>query len=119
MPLPCVSHTSVLLGIDRLGGSGAVMARLGSTGLEYCGLQSLPCLLRDMFTARRSHCVENHNEVIAINALHLDEVDDSLDVLKKLVTLSMLVGLMPGVRQEARGGRDGGQLIEVPAQNRR
>ena len=83
-------------------------ARLRRTVLDGRGLQSLPCLLRDMFTARRSHGGDTLDDVLDSKALHLDEVDDVLNVLKKLVTLSMLVGMMPGIRQEARGGRDGG-----------
>ena len=83
-------------------------ARLRSTGVDGRGLQSLPCLLRDVFTARRSHGGENSNEVRVSKALHLDEVDGVPHVLKELVALLMLVGLVHGVRQEARGGRDGG-----------
>ena len=107
-PVPYVSHTSVLICIARMGFAGAVQARLLSTGSDGSGLRSLPCLSRDMFAARRLHGGENINEVRVTKALHLDEVDDVLHVLTKLVTLMTLVGLVPGIRQEARGGRDGG-----------
>ena len=109
-------HTSAL----RLADECLVGHRqAGGTVLDDRGLQSLPCLLRDMFTARHSHGGENHNEVLVIKPLNLDEVDDVLHVLKERVARTMLVGLVHGIRQEARGGRAGGQLIEVPGQDLR
>ena len=77
-------------------------ARLRSTGLDDSVMQSPSCLLRDKFAARRSHVVENLTEVVVLKALQLDEVGDVLNVLKKLVTLLMNVGLLPGIRQAAR-----------------
>ena len=83
-------------------------AKLRSTGLDARGLQRLACLLRDVFASWRTHGGENIDDVLASIALHLDEVDDVLHVLKELVTLLMLVGLVHGIRKEARGARDGG-----------
>ena len=106
MQVPCVSPTSILLDIARLGSAGAVKARLRSTGLDGSGLQSPPCLLQDMCTAGRSHGVYSLNEVVVRKARHLDEVADALNVLTELVTLTMIVGMVRGSgKRLAEGGR--------------